>query len=255
MRPRPRPAGSRWWPPPTAGPRRAAGRDGGACPPRGCTACAADHLMGEARSAGSSAGRPEPGCSTVRSLAEAFADEAGEKAGHLLLPDGPLQAAAPLCPAPVARSFSTSVTPNPCAALMAHIGRRIVVERTPGGTEADVGAAAPQGLLPAWGHHRRCHWPDVVRDGAALRSRGDLRSRHRVRHRCSLAEVALDAVSKCGRRLLVGRTRLGGDRLFDARRTRSGRCARRFRRRVRRPGRRGGAAAGPRPRRLDQPAC
>ena len=60
--------------------------------------------------------------------------------------------------------FSYIATPNPYAALMTHIGRWNLVERTPADIKADVRAA---GNRCRTGHHRRCHWPDAVRDGAA----------------------------------------------------------------------------------------
>ncbi|MGW6095634.1 hypothetical protein ACWFRK_14955 [Streptomyces sp. NPDC055157] len=64
--------------------------------------------------------------------------------------------------------FSNIATPNPYAALMTHIGRWNLVERTPADIEADVRAAAPPGRnRRRTGHHRRCHRPDAFRDGAA----------------------------------------------------------------------------------------
>ena len=52
---------------------------------------------------------------------------------------------------------------------MTHIGRWNLVERTPADIEADVRAA---GNRRRTGHHRRRHWPDAVRDGAAARTSG-----------------------------------------------------------------------------------
>jgi hypothetical protein len=43
--------------------------------------------------------------------------------------------------------FSNIATPNPYAALMTHIGRWNLVERTPADIEADVRAAAPPGTV------------------------------------------------------------------------------------------------------------
>jgi hypothetical protein len=63
--------------------------------------------------------------------------------------------------------FSNIATPNPYAALMTHIGRWNLVERTPADIEADVRAAAPPGTVDRTGHHRRRHRPDAVHDGAA----------------------------------------------------------------------------------------
>ncbi|MEU8924589.1 hypothetical protein AB0D10_27210 [Kitasatospora sp. NPDC048545] len=56
-------------------------------------------------------------------------------------------------------SFSDIATPNPYAALMAHIGRWNLVERTPADIEAGGGAAAPPGTVAG---------PDITADATGL---------------------------------------------------------------------------------------
>ncbi|MFJ1709080.1 hypothetical protein [Kitasatospora sp. NPDC088346] len=77
--------------------------------------------------------------------------------------------------------FSNIAAPNPYAALLTHIGRWNLVERTPADIEADVRAAAPPETVTG---------PDNTADATglkllatvrrALTSRGDPRSRRRV---------------------------------------------------------------------------